>query len=109
GFLDPFTGEGVYRALRGAELAAAAVERALARGGAEPRGYARARQAAFADKGDLCLLVQLFLAAPPAFEDVVPRLARRPPAAALLSGALGDYRPAAPTLRPAYLWALLRP
>ena len=30
-------------------------------------------------------------------------------AAALLSGALGDYRPAAPTLRPAYLWALLRP
>src|SRR5204863_5687895 len=29
GFLDPFTGEGVYRALRGAELAAEAVAEAL--------------------------------------------------------------------------------
>jgi len=109
GFLDPFTGEGVYRALRGAELATAAVERTLGRGAAEPRGYARARQAAFADKEYLCLLVQLFLAAPPAFEYVLARLTGRPHTAAILSGALGDYRPAAPTLRPAYLWALLRP
>src|SRR5439155_2215040 len=40
GFLDPFTGEGVYRALRGAELAAEAVEQALRQPDLVPLGYA---------------------------------------------------------------------
>jgi geranylgeranyl reductase family protein len=38
GFLDPFTGEGVYRALRGGELAAAAAERARQRADGVPDG-----------------------------------------------------------------------
>ena len=36
GYFDPFTGQGVYRALRSAELAAEAVDEALGRGSWEP-------------------------------------------------------------------------
>jgi flavin-dependent dehydrogenase len=109
GFLDPFTGEGVYRALRGAELAAAAAERALGREDGYPAGYTRARRVAFGDKERVCLLVQGFLSSPRLFDYVLGRLARRGREAALLGGVLGDYRPAAPALQAAYLWALLRP
>lgn len=109
GFFDPFTGEGVFRALRGAELAAETVEQALRHGGDVPVGYERARRAAFADKERLCLLIQLFLSSPRAFGYVVRRLAERPHTARMLSGVLGDYRPAYPVLHPGYLWSLLRP
>jgi geranylgeranyl reductase family protein len=109
GFLDPFTGEGIYRALRGAELAASAVERALQRPDAYPVGYERARRAAFAAKEGVCLLVQGFLSSRPTFDYVVGHLAARPPLAATLAGVLGDYRPAHDALRPAYLAALLAP
>ncbi len=109
GFLDPFTGEGVYRALRGAELAAAAVERMLRRADALPVGYAAARRAAFAEKERVTWLIQGFMAAPPAFDAALHNLARRPTLAATLGGILGDYQPAAAALRPAFLAALLRP
>lgn len=109
GFLDPFTGEGVYRALRGAELAAEAIDRSLAHGAAEPQAYAQARGAAFRDKERVCWLVQLFLAWPPLFDRAVRHLGQRPELTAVLAGALGDYRPAAEALRPSYLWSLLRP
>jgi flavin-dependent dehydrogenase len=109
GFLDPFTGEGIYRALRGAELAAAAAEQALQRADRVPSGYARARRAAFGDKERVCLLVQGFLSSYPAIRYVTGRLAARPQVAATLAAVLGDYQPAAPALRPAFLWSLLRP
>jgi flavin-dependent dehydrogenase len=109
GFLDPFTGEGVYRALRGGELAADAVERALARQDGVPVGYARARRTAFGDKERVCLLIQAFLGSSRLFDYALDQLARRPGPAALLQSVLGDLGPAAPALRPAYLWALLRP
>jgi flavin-dependent dehydrogenase len=109
GFLDPFTGEGIYRALRGAELAARAVEQVLRRADATPVGYPRARHAAFAAKERVCLLVQGFLSSYRLFDYVVGHLAERPHLAAVLAGVLGDYRPAARALQPAYLWALLAP
>ena len=125
GFLDPFTGEGIYRALRGAELAAEAVDRLLSsarfhasRSGSglatrnperETDWYVQARRAAFADKERVCWLVQLFLSSPRLFEYVVSRLAQRPDLARLLSGVLGDYQPADPALRPDFLWSLLKP
>ena len=109
GFLDPFTGEGVYRALRGAELAAEAAERALGRRDAVPVGYERARRATFADKEHVCLLIQAFLASGRLFEYGLRRLRERPPAARVLCRALGDYGPARPALNSAYLFSLLRP
>ena len=109
GFLDPFTGEGVYRALRGAELAAEAAERSLVRRDALPAGYERARTAAFADKEHACLLIQAFLSSGRLFEYALRRLRERPAAARVFCDVLGDYRPARPALHPAYLFSLLRP
>lgn len=122
GFLDPFTGEGVYRALRGAELAAEAVEHALRSDTATPgyhgrrshqadaqRLYERTRRLAFADKEMVCLLVQIFLSSNRVFEYIIRNLAERPRVAELLSGVLGDYLPADWALHPRFLWSLLRP
>lgn len=109
GFLDPFTGEGVYRALRGAELAADAASRALSRPDGVPAGYEEARRAEFADKERVCLLVQAFLSSRGAFDYALRRLRRRPDVARLLCGVLGDYLPARRALAPSYLLALLRP
>lgn len=109
GFLDPFTGEGIYRALRGAELAADAVEQALRHPDAIPDSYERDRRAAFAEKERVCLLIQFFLSSPRLFEYVVRRLSDRPQVAGPLAGVLGDYQPASPALRLRFLWALLKP
>jgi len=91
GFLDPFTGEGVYRAVAGAELAAAAIERALRTPERHALEYERMRASAFRDKERLCLLIQALLASGPVFGGALRRLGRRPATARLLSGMLGDY------------------
>ena len=109
GFLDPFTGEGVHRALRGAEIASDAVERALTRDDRIPAGYESARRQIFHDKERVCLLVQLFLSTGPTFNYVAGRIAARPGVNDLLTGVLGDYEPAGPALRPGAMWSLLRP
>jgi menaquinone-9 beta-reductase len=109
GFFDPFTGEGVHRALRGAEIAAEAVERALMDASGIPSGYEQARRAAFRDKEAVCRLVQIFLSTSPGFDYVSNRIAERPAVNSLLSGVLGDYEPAGPALRPGAMWNLLRP
>lgn len=110
GFLDPFTGEGVYRALRGGKIAADLIDWGLWQGQLDlSREYAEAREAAFADKERICLLIQLFLSNPWAFRYVVERLSRRPRLLERLAAVLGDYAPAAPALRPLFLGALLRP
>ena len=106
GFIDPFTGEGIYRALRSARAAA----EALAAGdeGAERR-YLAARRRAFAAKDALTWLVQGMLAAPPALGYAVRRLAERPRLAEVLGSALGDCRPASDVLSPAFMLRVLRP
>lgn len=109
GFLDPFTGEGIYRSLRGAELAADAAARALERWDAFPVGYEQARRREFGSKERLCLLIQAFLRSPRAFDYALGRLNARPETAQLLSDVLGDYRPARQALQPWYLAKLLRP
>lgn len=109
GFFDPFTGEGVHRALRGAEIAAEAIDRALTAGNALPYGYEHARRDAFSDKERVCQIVQLFLSTMPTFEYVSDRIARRQDVNTLLAGVLGDYQPAGPALKPRAMWNLLRP
>ncbi len=75
GFIDPFTGEGIYRALRSARAAAASL--ATGDEGAERR-YLAARQAAFAAKDALTWTIQGMLAAPPVLGYALRRLAARP-------------------------------
>jgi geranylgeranyl reductase family protein len=105
-FFDPFTGQGIYSALHGAELAAAAVIAALATG-ASLRAYARARRAAFAGKWLLERLIALAVGWPALAERVVGRLARRPDLADLLVRATGNCVPARSVLAPGVLARLL--
>jgi geranylgeranyl reductase family protein len=107
GFIDPFTGEGIYRALRSARAASDALlagddDRAAAR-------YRAARSRAFAAKDALTWVVQGMLAAPPLFGYALRRLADRPELALRLGSALGDCRPATDALAPAFLARVLRP
>ena len=109
GFTDPFTGEGVHRALRGAELAAAAARQALARHDRHPVEYACARRDAFAAKERACLVVQALLARPALLEYCLRRAARRERAARVLAGVFGDYVPARAAFAPAVVADLVRP
>lgn len=111
GFYDPFTGEGIYRALRGAELAAEAADLVLRDGdwAALPVRYGDLRRAAFAAKERLARLVQLFVSFAPLLDYAAERLARRPELAERLSAALGDFGSPSAPLQPLYLARLLRP
>jgi geranylgeranyl reductase family protein len=112
GFLDPFTGEGVFRALRSAELAAPVLDDALRRDDLSAAALARydaARREEFGAKEAVSWLIQGLLAAPPLLGYALRRLASRPRAASLLGAVLGDYHPAADALRPDFLLGLLRP
>ena len=106
GFIDPFTGEGIFRALRSARCVAEAL--AVGDTGAEER-YRLARRAAFAAKDALTWTVQGMLAAPPVLGYALRRLSARPELARRLGSALGDCRPAIDALSPTFLAAVLRP
>jgi geranylgeranyl reductase family protein len=106
GFVDPFTGEGIYRALRSARLGAEALADDWTR--ADDR-YRHARRGAFAAKDALTWLVQGLLAAPPLLGYALSRLESRPGSAAVLGSALGDCRPASDALAPRFLAEVLRP
>jgi len=110
GFLDPFTGEGLHRAIVSAELAARTIDDVLA--GREPAGldaYDRAMRSAFATKDFLSRVVQSFLGSPRLFEYAGRRLADRPEVRETMGRVIGDLAPAADALDPRYLAALLRP
>jgi flavin-dependent dehydrogenase len=109
GFFDPFTGEGIFRALRGAQLAAEAGHAALHGSGDPSTAYAAARRREFRAKEQLTALIQLFVQTPALMSYGVARLRRRPALAARLADVLGDLEPAAGTVRAGYLAALLRP
>jgi geranylgeranyl reductase family protein len=111
-FLDPFTGEGITDALRGAVLAAPVIDAALRAGDVSARGlapYRHARRRAFWAKRQVCWLVQGFIAAPPLLDYVACRLDRRPRLAATLAAVLGDLAPAREALSPWFLARVLRP
>ncbi len=105
GFVDPFTGEGIHRALRSARAAADAI----VRGGDVSGAYRRERRAAFAAKSALSWLVQGFLAVPPLLEHALDRLDARPHAALRLGSALGDCRPATDALAPRAILEVVGP
>lgn len=112
GFFDPFTGEGVYRALRGAQLLAAVAGPALRAADVSAKrlqAYDRLRVQEFRQKAQVASLVQLFVQYPALMRYALPRLAARPLPYETLSAVLGDIRPAGHFLRPKVLWAALRP
>jgi menaquinone-9 beta-reductase len=112
GFLDPFTGDGIYEGLRGALIAAPIASRSLRHGDCsalalEP--YRRARRRAFTTKHAVCWIVQGFIHQPTLMNYATPRLSEREALGTTLSGVLGNLVPARRALSPVFLARLLRP
>jgi len=96
GFYDPFTGEGIYTALRSAELAASSIVSALRDGdvsAAALDAYRRARHALFADKERVTRALQMLIRHRRLANLAARVLARRPAALTALLGVIGDYVP----------------
>jgi flavin-dependent dehydrogenase len=106
-FFDPFTGEGICAALRGAELLASVVPGALAVPGrvtaAALAPYRRARRASFAGKWAVERLIGYGMWFPRLFDRAVGRVGRRPGMADTLIGVTGDFVPARAVLNPVFL------
>jgi menaquinone-9 beta-reductase len=110
GFLDPFTGEGLHRAIVSAQLAAGTVADVLAgRPGGRLADYDRAMRARFDTKDLVSRVVQGFLARPAVFEYAARRLAARRHVRETMGLVIGDLAPATRALDPRYLAALLAP
>jgi len=113
-FFDPFTGEGIYAALRGGEMVAPYVVDALraptAKASADAlRAYERARVRTFAGKWRVEQLIGLAVTFPALMNHAARVLSRRTDLADLLIGVTGDFVPAREMLRPGVLWRLLVP
>ncbi len=96
GFYDPFTGEGVFAALRGAELAAETAAEAFRTGdwsAATLGAYTRARRAAFAGKEQFTRALQMIVRRRRLANVTARLLARRPAFLDLVLGVVGDYAP----------------
>ena len=97
-FIHPFTGEGVFFALRGAQLAAEAIGAALARGDVSRnglRGYEAARRRELLPRYRLCDAVQRVVHSPALLGWAAPRLRRSQPLTDALLRTVGDLaRPA---------------
>jgi flavin-dependent dehydrogenase len=110
-FFDPFTGEGIYAALRGGELVASAALGTIAQPASDDalREYERMRRAEFRGKWRVERLVGAAVAFPALIERAADALSRRKDLADLFVGVTGDFVPAREVLRPSYLLALLFP
>jgi len=116
-FFDPFTGEGIYTALRGGELLAGHVVQSMAdrrngapsAGDAAIRAYDAARRAEFSGKWRVERLVGAAIAFPALINRAANVLSRRRDMADLLVGVVGDFVPAREVLSPRYLLRLLLP
>ena len=106
-FFDPFTGDGICAALRGAEMLAAEIPGALELpgpvGSARLAGYRVARRRHFVGKWAIERLIGFGMWAPRLFDRAVARLGQRPAMADTLIGATGEYVPARQVLNPAFL------
>ena len=97
GFIDPFTGEGIYLGLRSAQLAADVLDAALQRNDVSRSmlgRYEQRRHREFHKKFVLSRVLQNLIYRPPLCRGVVRLLAGNPSLAATLVGVIGDYLPA---------------
>jgi flavin-dependent dehydrogenase len=110
GFLDPFTGEGVYAALRSAEVAAEVAGQALRAGkvSASALQQAHARHSAeFRAKTRVTLLLQRVIARRALSVATARLLSSRPAHLGRLMGVFGDFVPPRALLEPRFLAGLL--
>ena len=110
-FFDPFTGQGIFSALRGAELTADIASGALLTPGIATAGalapYRALRRRAFAGKWAVERLIGYGMYFPRLFDRAVGRLGRTPGMAHTLIGVTGDFVPAGQVLNPRFLTRML--
>ena len=110
-FFDPFTGEGIYAALRGGEMLAVHTSDAIddiSRGRDNAlRDYDRARRAEFSGKWKVEKIVGAAVASPALMNRAAKVLSKRRDMADLLVGVVGDFVPAGEVLSPRYLLQLM--
>ena len=108
-FFDPFTGEGIYSALRGGELLADHVSDMLAApspalADAALREYDRARRREFGGKWIVERVIGAVVASPRLINRAARRLAARKDLADLLIGVTGNFVPPREIIRLGYVW-----
>jgi flavin-dependent dehydrogenase len=109
GYYDPFTGEGIYRALRGAQLAARVADEALGAGACDATALARygaLLRAEFRGKRTIEAIIQLAVQVPPLMDRIAAVMARRKWMADTIVAVTGDFLPPAAVLRPGFLLRL---
>ena len=110
-FFDPFTGEGIYAALRGGELLAEHVAQALEQTDARASdaclaAYDAARRREFGGKWIVERVIGAVVGAAPLINRAAARLSRRKDLADLLIGVTGDFVPAREIVRLGYVWSV---
>ena len=111
GYYDPFTGQGIFRALRGAELAARTADAALRSrdlSAAALAPYERDRRRAFGPGERVQRVVEAFVSRPALLRLASRRLSRRPALGDAIIRVTGDVRPVRSLLRPSLLLSLMR-
>ncbi len=111
-FFDPFTGEGIYSALRGGELLAEFAQAAVGATSAAThvqalRAYERQRKAVFGGKWHVEQLIGLAVGWAPLLNHAARVLSRDRDLADLLIGVTGDFVPASAVLKPRTILRLL--
>ncbi len=110
GYYDPFTGQGIFRALRGAALASAVADRALRTNDLSERAlmpYDRARRRAFAPGVRLQHLIEAVVQRPALMNHAVRSFRGNPQMADALVAAAGDVQPVSSLLDPRLLMSSL--
>jgi flavin-dependent dehydrogenase len=109
-FFDPFTGEGIYAALRGGELVAPFIAEALRRPQSQEArvlsGYGQARKREFGGKWKVERIVGMAIAYPYFINNAAAALSRRKDMADLIVGVAGDFVPPKVVLNPRFLFNL---
>jgi flavin-dependent dehydrogenase len=113
-FFDPFTGQGIYAALRGGELLAPMLRAALT--AMTPRAadgelsqYDRARRREMRGKWFVERVIGAVVARPGLMNRAARNLSEHKPLADLLIGVTGDFVPAREVIRLSYVWNVFRP
>jgi flavin-dependent dehydrogenase len=110
GYYDPFTGQGIYRALKGAELAAQTASQALRRGevsAAALMPYHHAHRRAFGPGERVQHVVEGVVSRPRLFGAVAARFRSRPALADAVIRVTGDVDPVRALLNPRLLAMLV--
>lgn len=109
-FFDPFTGEGIYAALRGGELIAPFIAESLrapaSREATILSRYNTARKSEFGGKWKVERIVGMAVAYPYLINNAARALARRKDMADLIVGVAGDFVPPRVVLNPRFLFNL---